>query len=264
MHPTYFTIYLNIATLLVIDLFSSKEQPRWMAVLQVMIFVFFMVCIMLLSSRTAIITSYITILLLIGLKIKDGFNAKKHVLAGVIALALIIVSDFLVFSHSNRFEQVEILFNGDNDFYKFDKKEYNSATIRIPLWINAAQVIENNKLLGVGTGDIKEELDSVYKKNKFAYAEASHFSPHNQVFHTGIILGFVGIALLLAMLLIPLYYSIRYKSYLLLCFIVIFLFNMMTESILERQAGLILFSFFYVILVSELYEDIKKAGELPA
>lgn len=264
MHPTYLTIYLNIAALLIVDLYFGKLRSKLLIFVLVLLFIVLMICIMLLSSRTAIFASYVTILLFTILKIKEGFNIRQYWRSGLIALVVIIVSGFLVLSHTNRFEQVEVLFNGDNDFYKFDKKEYNSATVRIPLWINAAEVIDNNKLLGVGTGDIKEALDSVYRKNKFAYAEAAHFSPHNQILHTGIILGFVGITLLLSMLLIPLYYSIRYKSYLLMCFIIIFFFNMMTESILERQAGIILFSFFYVMLIAELYEDIKKAGDLPA
>ncbi len=264
MHVQYLTIYLNISILFILEILLTEPISKTARLLGLLLVVFLLVNVSLLSSRLATVVSYMTIILFIVLKAKGNQVLIKYWAYVLFTLALVIVTDYFVLSHSNRFDQVEILFNGNNDFYKFDKKEYNSATVRIPLWINAAQVIDDNKLLGVGTGDIKEELDSVYRKNKFAYAEASHFSPHNQILHTGIILGFVGITMLLSMLLIPLYYSIRYKSYLLMCFIIIFFFNMMTESILERQAGIILFSFFYVILIAELYKDIKKAEEVPA
>ncbi|KXK45797.1 MAG: O-antigen polymerase [Bacteroidetes bacterium OLB10] len=143
------------------------------------------------------------------------------------------------------------------------KKEYNSTTLRIPLWINAYQVIENNPFTGVGTGDSRAELDSVFLKNKFQYAYQNHFDPHNQYLQTGVILGLAGLTLLLTMFLVPLYYSIRYRHYQFICLLIIFMFNMLTESIFERQAGIMFFSFFYSLFSVQIIEEMKKQ-QLPA
>lgn len=264
MHVQYLTIYLNIAILIVMEYLFDGKAKKFSLAIGLFLILFFFVNISFLSSRLATIVCYITVALFMVLKTKQKQLVFKYWPYASLLVALVFFTDYFVLSHFNRFREVEIFFNTDQNFLEFDRKEYNSTNIRIPLWINAAQVIEKNKIFGVGTGDIKEELDSVYLKNKFAYAAEHHFSPHNQVFHTGVILGFTGIFMLLAMLLVPLYYSIRYKSYLLMCFIVIILINMMTESILERQAGIILFAFFYVVLITELYNQIRKSEELSA
>jgi hypothetical protein len=261
MHPAYFSIYLNLAILFIIDLFFGFSKKQSTNVLLILTIAFFLLNIMLLSSRLAIVVAYTTSFLYYIIKIRNR-NQKLRIWPLLICLLVIILTfDFMVSQRLNRFDQVENIFSDSSHVYTFNKKEYNSTTVRIPLWISAWQIIEKNKYFGVGTGDIKEALDKVYIANKFTYAEEKHLSPHNQILHTGIILGTLGMLLLMTMLLYPLYFSIRFQSYLLMFFLLIIFVNMMTESLLERQAGVIFFSFFFSFCCTEYYDEIHKLSK---
>jgi O-antigen ligase len=128
----------------------------------------------------------------------------------------------------------------------------NSTNIRINIWKNAVQLIERHPLFGVGTGDIKEELASIYAENKYEYGVNEKPSPHNQFLHTGVILGLTGVIVLVVCFLFQLYYSYKQKYWLYFFFLLLILLNCLTESILERQAGIIFFAgfntCFYVLM----------------
>lgn len=265
MHVQYFTIYLNMAIIFLIDGIFNSDDFRFknQKAFYLILIVFFILNITLLASRLATVVSYITVLLYFMLKIKASGKFLKYSLYGLLLILLIVFFDYFSLKNVNRFEQVERFLHENENYFDFTKKEYNSTTLRIPLWINAYQVIESNPLTGVGTGDSRAELDSVFLKNKFQYAYQNHFDPHNQYLQTGVILGLAGLTLLLTMFLVPLYYSIRYRHYQFICLLIIFMFNMLTESIFERQAGIMFFSFFYSLFSIQIIEEMKKQ-QLPA
>lgn len=220
-------------------------------ILSIVLIAFFFLNIALLDSRLATVVSYITSLLFTFMKIKTSGNVLRYMLYALLWVAIIVSVDYFSM-RTNRFEQVGDLLANENNFYDFSKPEYSSTALRIPLWINAYQVIEDNPLLGVGTGDVRIALDSIYSKNKFKFALEKKLNPHNQYLQTGVALGLAGITSLFAMLLIPLYYSIRYRHFLFLSLLIIYIFNMLTESVLERQAGIIIFTLLYSMFSVEL------------
>ncbi|MBS1764567.1 MAG: O-antigen ligase family protein [Bacteroidetes bacterium] len=252
MHVQYMTIYLNLAVLFLInEMFDNGKNNRPVQILTVILIAFFFLNISLLDSRLATVVSYITSTLFTFLKIKTSGSILRFSIYAFLCILIIISVDYFSM-RTNRFEQVSDLLANETNFYDFSKPEYSSTALRIPLWINAYQVIEDNPFMGVGTGDVRIALDSIYKKNGFKFAMEKKLNPHNQYLQTGVALGIVGITSLFAMLLIPIYYSIRYRHFLFLSLLIIFIFNMLTESILERQAGILIFSLLYSMFSVEL------------
>jgi O-antigen ligase len=105
----------------------------------------------------------------------------------------------------------------------------------------------------VGIGDIHDELNKEYSKNNFQFGIGKNFNPHNQYLHTGVSLGVIGILVLLLMLVFPFVYSMKHQEWIYALFILIIFLNSMTESILERQAGILFFSFFNSLFAVYLF-----------
>ena len=132
----------------------------------------------------------------------------------------------------------------------------NSTNIRINLWKNSLELIKQNPLLGVGTGDLKDELYRLYSENNYQYGMLKKPSPHNQFLHTSVILGFTGLLFLCAYLFIPLFLAFKNRYWLYVFFLIIIIVNCITESILEREAGILLF----VIMNTFFYLQSKNKG----
>ena len=152
----------------------------------------------------------------------------------------------------NRYTQVEEEIKNHSEIVKSasnstNPRTYNSTQAHLEFWKNAIQVIKRNLIFGVGTGDIKEEMVKQYASVNFQYGVENRFSPHNQYLHTGVILGLAGVILLLCCILLPLRAAVQQQDWMYACFLLIIMFNAITESILERQNGIIFYAFFNVL-----------------
>jgi len=71
---------------------------------------------------------------------------------------------------------------------------------------------------------------------------------HNQYLQTMITLGIIGLIVLLLNLILPALYSMEQKHYLYLVFLILIGFNLLFESMLETQAGVVFYAFFNAYL----------------
>ena len=112
----------------------------------------------------------------------------------------------------------------------------------------------------MGTGDAKDKMLETYKERGMQSEYENKLNSHNQFLNTFIALGITGLISLVLCLMIPAYYSFKEKYFLFLAFVGIAGLNFLFESMLERQAGVIYFAFFY----SLLYFNLKrfKSAEL--
>lgn len=124
MHVQYFTIYLNMAIIFLIDgIFNSddfrfKHQKSFYLIL----IVFFILNITLLASRLATVVSYITVLLYFMLKIKTSGKFLKYSLYGLLLILLIVFFDYFSLKNVNRFEQVERFLHENENYFDFTKR----------------------------------------------------------------------------------------------------------------------------------------------
>jgi len=132
------------------------------------------------------------------------------------------------------------------------KKE--EADVRIPIWISSLEVARKQILFGVGTGDVHVELEKVYQKRNFKLGIQHEFNPHNQYLQTSIALGLIGLSILLINFLYPMKLAFEKEHTIYLFFLLLFGMGCLTESLLERESGVLFFAFFNSLFARELYK----------
>ena len=161
-----------------------------------------------------------------------------------ILLGVAVVFQLAILKFYNRYDQIANLIREP------DSKEQNSTSIRINIWKISADLITEHPVIGVGTGDLKEELVKKYEVYNYEYGIRTRISPHNQVLHTAVILGLIGVISLLLMFAGALVLAWKNGDWLYVLFVIIVFLNCMTESILERQAGILFFAFMNSLFAS--------------
>jgi O-antigen ligase len=179
------------------------------------------------------------------------FGLKKYWL-GILSLLVLLIS-FAVIAKSQhrilgRLDQfVEALLT----YKPEDIDTIESTKIRLRVWESAITIIKDNVWIGVGNGDTKDELMSDYKKRALEYIYSSNLNAHNEFLQVFVGLGLIGFLILMANLLIPLFIAFKSTHWIYIFFLGIIIFNFMTESMLETQAGTMFYAFFNSLLCFE-------------
>jgi O-antigen ligase len=132
------------------------------------------------------------------------------------------------------------------------------TTLRMEIWDDALTVYQKSPIIGFGTGDGDQALLDQYQTDNFQQAIEENLNPHNQFIQTGIAIGALGILLVLAILFYP--FSLWKKQYVFgLMFSAISFMFFMTESVLEKQSGVVAFSIFYCLFL--LFDGVESANK---
>ena len=130
---------------------------------------------------------------------------------------------------------------------KSNKNDVNTAdgTVqRMEIWKISLEIIKENFLIGVGTGDVKDELLKHYEEKGMSFAKHYNLNAHGQYFQTFITLGFFGFISLILLFIIPFFQSFKNRNIIYFSFLVIVAFNILVESMFENQAGVVFYTFF--------------------
>ncbi|MGV3504251.1 MAG: O-antigen ligase family protein [Adhaeribacter sp.] len=218
---------------------SGNKNKGWAAFyIFVVAYLFFFV--ILLASRTSFAALTLT---LVGWLILELCRRKKYLSAFLgSAVLLALAAGALTF--------IPYL---NNKVKNFDGLEDRKA-----MWTACLNIIREHPVFGVGTGDIKARLLIEYKRINFQEGLEEVYNAHNQYFQTTLGLGGLGGVTLLAILLLIWYQGWRKGNFFLISFTLVFGLCCLTESMLSRQSGVVLFSF---ILGSSLISLEKR--EIP-
>lgn len=115
---------------------------------------------------------------------------------------------------------------------------------------------KNNFLFGQGTGDGHTGLYENYQKFGFHTGFFEKYNAHNQYIEIVLYYGLVGLVILLIMLTYTFRENFVQKNYFAIAVIMIFIIFMMTESILQRHDGIVMFAFFIALFsTKKINED---------
>jgi O-antigen ligase len=120
--------------------------------------------------------------------------------------------------------------------------ETNSVNNRLNIYKCAVQKIKEKPIFGFGINDDKQALYNCYKKELY-YLYESKFNTHNQFLSVTMKAGIVGLIVFLFMLIYNFKLAFSLQNRLYLSLLVFFIIVMLTENILERQNGVIIFTF---------------------
>lgn len=147
------------------------------------------------------------------------------------------------------------------DNYKKDDNANGSSVFQRIEYIKASlDIIDDNILIGVGTGDIANAFNDYYIETDSKLLPEFRHRCHNQYLAIMVAFGILGLIWFLFSLFFPLYINKNYKNYFYLVFMTIMALSMFTEDTLETQIGVTVFAFFNSFLVFS-YSYSEKENE---
>lgn len=248
-HASYMAMYLNFASVICIY-FLIRERVR-SEKLHNLIFVvllfLFMAGVVLLSSKAGIFG----MALVLFLSMTYLILRQRMVLRGVIWFILSI-SVFYLLIHLLPYpmQRLERAADTVGSAGEVKTTTRESTGERLLVWQASLELIGEHFLAGVGTGDVIDELVVIYNEKGITAAARDRLNTHNQFLQTQAALGIIGSLALILMLLLPLLDALRRNYYTYTLFLVIFAFNILFESMLQTQSGVIFYAFFNVLLFS--------------
>lgn len=127
-------------------------------------------------------------------------------------------------------------------------KSDGSTQGRLAAWRAALEYIAANPL-GAGTGDVTDRLVEIYTREGESYARRKALNAHNQFLQAGVAFGWTGIAVMLLIFTLGIQMAAKRRDFIFLSFLLILLLNMLFESFLEVQSGVVFMSFFFGFFV---------------
>ena len=246
IHPSYFSMYLNVAIvwlLLNVQRYKFSEKP-YLLIAGLFLILFFSIIILMLSSKLGIITM---LLIYVGSLLFYLITRRKYLL-GFLGFVIIGMSIFLVMRFvpeiAGRINRAIDAVSNSN----VNEADAESSAVRLLVWSASNEVVSDNLITGVGTGDAKDELMKVYKLRGMTGAYAHELNAHNEYYQVFISLGIFGFILLLSTLYFPLIFAFRKGNIIYLLFLLVIILNFLTESMLETQAGVMFYAFFNSLL----------------
>ncbi|MDT7831116.1 O-antigen ligase family protein [Flavobacteriaceae bacterium S356] len=190
--------------------------------------------LILLSSRMAILTGVVILPMFLFFKIRKKGYKKKFIWTGLFALVILIAIGF-----TNDFVRDKILYS----YYEImdiatKDKPFFGVSFRQKVWGTAYTLITESPLWGYGIGDIQEILNTNYSDK-----EVVGLNAHNQYLQLALHHGVFIFLILIILLAKVIKKCLDNKRNLILFSWTVILFFCLTESILNRQWGVVLFAF---------------------
>ncbi len=258
LHSSYFALFECFSIALVIYFFFRLPlKTSWLVKLGLAaVVLFLMVFTILLSSKTGIIA-------LVGVFVLTSFwiwwVLKKPAFSlsfAFISLSVIAIL-FYTFDQSNARMKVLVTEIKSKPSENISEGKGNA---RMLIWTSALQKFSESPFIGFGTGDVYHALEEQYQDNNYHNLSRHKLNAHNSYLETSLAIGALGLLMLLAVLLLPLFFAFRSRYLLLLTFLLLISMNFMTESMLKRQDGVVFFAFFLCLLVFG-WKELLYAGE---
>lgn len=230
IHTTYFALFIVIAmTFFVLDRIKFKSVPTFITVCSLLFLTFALYTI---SARVSLLA-----LLVIGFILILGYGklmSRKKKLVLFSSILLIV----LAFSISPNFQKR----NSGTSNFGYQTPEVNTRLLHWQVVIH--KISENNILIGSGFGPAYDNLYQEYLNAGFIEGYRREYNAHNQFLETTLRYGIIGLLFLLSILIYSLYKAIRSREIIPVLIMSILVVFMLTESILERHSGIVVFSLF--------------------
>ena len=250
MHIGYYGLCLLIA--LMISFYFSMERLANAKSRETIVMVMFMLTyitgIILTGSKMSFLILLVFLLMAALYFARRMANQKTIVIVlGVLVLSI----SGLYFGTGYLSKRVNTMV--ERTFYtELNPESLESTMARRMTWDASLSLIKSHPLTGVGTGDIKDELMATYEQKGYTGPASARLNSHSQFLQSFAALGVFGFVFLLLPLLILLYRGLAGRDFLSLSFAVCLILALMTESMVEREAGVMIVALFFSLMAERL------------
>ena len=245
MHHSYMAVYLLIGLAFLyteVDGLESGGKHNCKYILIGLCTCILLLFLLMINARTGILG----LLLLLAMCWLHQTFVRKHRRLAIVTLVMApLLLLVLHWSLPDGFQRMSATFQEASQ----GKEDDRIAHIK-----QVMAVIKENIVFGVGAGDQKAALAPQWG---YTVEEQDRVSnTHNQYLDTWLATGLLGLAALLAMMIVPICYAWRRKNFFMFCFICIFAVSILFESMLERQMGVVFYC--VMLLLFAIEEEIKS------
>lgn len=250
-HPSYSSVFYTVAIFLVWYVRYQKWFPMpW--ILATGLTVIYVLALGLCMSFAGLLFLLISfgVFLLIVIRRKWGKKAMITVtLLLPIALAALVYSEPHLKGQYLEAERFTTAYWKDPEsFIRNEHYPMPGSAVRLVMW-TAATKAACDYPLGVGTGNVDEVLSTYLRSMNQKELAKLNYNPHNQYLQTTLEVGVIGLTLLLAILVLGLWIGWKNRNWLLILITSNLMFNMLFESMLQRQSGVVFFSLAICLLI---------------
>ena len=235
-HTTYSALFIALSiSYLLYELRYKKDKVKYFV--YPLLVGFLCLQIYFLSVRIAMISIFInTIFLTLTLKNK----IKYFVVVGLTLLS------YLVFNLPNFKKRFLPSMT--------EAGEMNGLSFREEHWLSVVETIKNNNIFfGNGTGSDRTFLIEQYQIRKLTSAYLEEYNAHNQFLEIMLDYGIIGLISFLFLLIYLYYYQIKKRKIVSLLMLNIFIIFFITESLLVRQSGIMIFALILTLITYETF-----------
>lgn len=237
-HPSYFAMYVILSAFIAFEAWFDNSLKIQMRALWLLLALILLISLFFLSSRAGLLAAIILIPVYFFQKLKK-LNKSKLVFIGILVLLFISIPLLL------KNQRVQYLYD---EILQKESIGENKEEPRVIIWKSASKLILGNFVLGVGIGDVRDELVKEYISRGETEMVELKLNAHNQFVEVFLENGVIGFFLFLIIIGLMVYAAITGKNLLYGVFILMMLIFFIFESILYRFAGVSFFSFFSLLL----------------
>ncbi len=246
-----YSLLLTIAFFACIHLYftspvvKTKTHKNILAGLAIFLFLFLHI----LSIRSGLLALYATSGMWLLIQVVNSGN-KKLLLLIPAAAGFLVAMYFFVPSLHNK---VDYMVRDVNQFVTGKSVNNYSDGNRLLSMKLGIQIGLEHPWLGVGSGDVQQEMNAVYKKEYPEIIEYNWLIPHNQFVYIFTALGSIGLLLFTACLIYPILNKNIFSDILCVAILVSAYTSFLSEATLELQQGIVLVSLLFSLSYIRIY-----------
>jgi hypothetical protein len=245
MHPAYFSLYLAFCIVFLLSEFHTvTENQKTIRAVTLTLVIYFSAFVIFLASRIIIFSLLLIYLVMIVNTIATK-TKRKSALTPVLLVLLCL--SMLYVNPVSRYKNWQELWR--TTFASSENTTGHTSTqIRVSLlWMGWKTFVRVNPLTGAGIGDVNAMMQKTSEDHGVSNIHNT-YNPHNQYIAIAIGLGLTGLIFFIACLGVPFIMAFTQHDYLLMGFLFLFAALCFSETVLERQKGVVLFALFYPLL----------------
>lgn len=241
IHPSYIAMFMVFAMIVLAGhIITSYQQLSRNNVLQLlMLIAFFMLFVLLLTAKIAIASMFLALTIAFFIWGRMYIGWKRTTLIAV-AGNLVLFLAMMALPYTRQRMLMLLHYNEVN--------YTNSVDSREEIWKAVGQVAGNHLWMGVGSGNAQEVLNAQYAENGFTTGVEERYNAHNAYLQVLVETGLPGLIVFLSFLIACLWLAWKDRNYLWIAFLLLYMINITTESMLKTQSGVVFFSFFNALL----------------
>ena len=240
-HPSYFAMYINLAIAILLTVVTSFRFTKLQMLLLWVLILFLSLSLVFPTSKMG----FIVFTFLIGFFLLKWATQKVLFKLNTILLLLVGMSTFAFIKFDpvaqTRISSAVEYAEGERDPTEINQIESNAA--RIYAWKATLSEIKKHPF-GVGTGDINVVLEDHFREQGLDELADKGLNPHNQYLQSALAIGIPAVLWFIFSVIYPFGKIIRTKDWLYAFFLCCIALNLLVESMLEKQSGIVFFAFF--------------------